>query len=91
MKDQHFSCYAGSGSSLSGYICDGRLYLDSEIYGGDDFYDSESHYVFSKEETDRLFSIISLDDFISLCRSSHLLGMEEFLQQHGIKYGNIVI
>lgn len=91
MEDQYFSCYSSSTSSLRGHIRDGCLYLDSEIYGDDDFYDSESHYVFSKEETDRLFSIISLDDFISLCRNSHLLGMEEFLRQHGIKYGNIVI
>ncbi len=89
MKPQDIHFYSGGGSSLSGRIDEeGCLHLDSEVWGE---YDSECHYSFSKEETDRLFSIISLEDFIKLCQEQHLRGMEQFLMANRIKYGTITI
>jgi hypothetical protein len=67
----------------------GCLHLESSIWGGE--YDSEQHYTFSKEETDRLFSIISPEDFIALIREKHLTGMCEFLKEKGISCGTVTI
>lgn len=90
MKEQSFDIYNERHVHLNGYITeDGCLRLDSDVYGPD--YDSERHYDFTKEETDRLFSIISLEDFIALCQEQHLIGMEKFLTDHHITYGTITI
>ena len=85
MEPQYIHIYSGRTSALTGNIDeDGRLHLTSEVYGED--YDSEKHYEFTKEETDRLFSIISLEDFIALCSEQHLIGMEGFLSDNQIRY-----
>lgn len=90
MKPQDIHFYSGGGSSLIGRIDEeGCLHLDSEVWGGD--YDSEKHYKFSKEETDKLFSLISLEDFIALCQEQHVRGMERFLDSNRISYGTITI
>lgn len=88
MKDQRFNIYNEQYVHLGGDITDGSLHLESEVYGED--YDSEKHYTFSKEETEKLFSIISLEDFIELCRKEHLIGMEQFLADHHVEYGSFV-
>lgn len=40
----------------------------------------------SLEETQKLFSIISIDDFKALCEKKRVGGMEEFLEENGITY-----
>ena len=88
MKEQSFAIYNEKYVHLNGDIDkEGCLHLDSEVYGED--YDSEMHYTFSKTETDRLFSIISLEEFIALCRDQHLRGMEQFLKNNHIHYDSI--
>lgn len=90
MKEQSFAIYNERYVHLNGDIDqDGCLKLLSEVYGED--YDSERHYSFSREETDKLFSIISLEDFISLCQEQRLAGMEKFLAENHIMYGTITI
>ena len=84
IKDTKFSIYSERYVHLSGKVSEGCLCLDSYVYGDD--YDSEAHYLFSKEETEKLFQMISLDEFIELGRQSNLLGMLEYLNQHGIVY-----
>ena len=48
-------------------------------------YDSEQHIEFSKDATEKLFSLISLDEFIVLCRKEHLIGLDKFLNEKGIE------
>ncbi len=84
MEDQVFTVYREQNVTLEGDIRNGCLHLDSFVYGDD--YDSEQHYIFSKEETDRLFSLMSLDEFLDYCRSDHLLGLDRLLKKHQIKY-----
>jgi hypothetical protein len=84
MRDQNFTIYAERYIYLGGSIKDGCLQLDSEVYGEE--YDSEKHYMFSRRETERLFSICSLEEFMELCRKGRLLWMESFLAKNGIRY-----
>ena len=42
---------------------------------------------FTKEDTLKLFSIITFDDFITSCQEGHLMWMEQFLEDNGIKPG----
>lgn len=46
----------------------------------------KKYYSFSKEETEKLFSIISVEDFIALCKKKHVGGMEDFLEENKIAY-----
>jgi hypothetical protein len=48
-------------------------------------YDSEQHIEFSKDATEKLFSLISLDEFIALCRKVHLIGLDKYLNEKGIE------
>ena len=89
MKDQEFGIYWEPFISLDGEIKNGELHLISCVLGDD--YDSEKHYFFSRESTEKLFSIISLERFIQLCRSRHLSGLEAFLKRKGIKYQTHII
>ena len=79
-----FTIYKENNVSLTGKIVDDCLSLDSLVYG--DEYDSEKHYEFSKEETEKLFNLVSMNNFIELCQKKHLNGMEEFLNKNNIKY-----
>ena len=82
--DQFITVYDEPNVHLSGEIKAGCLHLESDVYGDD--YDSEKHYSFTREETEKLFETITLEEFIALCREKHLIGMEEFLNNAGITY-----
>ena len=88
MEDRKFTVYSEPGVYLGGEIENGCLHLESDVFGE---FDSEQHYSFSKEDTDKLFSVISFEDFCELCRREHLLGMDEFLEKNGIKPGVFTI
>ena len=75
--------------ALNGMIIDGCLSLESNVYGEE--YDSEMHYRFSKNETKKLFRIISEEDFIALCKERRVTGMEKFLNDNDIRYECTVI
>ena len=83
IADCHFNIYTEKYVSLKGDIRGGCLSLESMVYGED--YDSEQHIDFSKAETDKLFALISLDEFIALGKKEHLRGLDEFMDAHGIK------
>ena len=84
-----FFCYGDQHSSLGGSINDGCLHIESKVYGED--YDSEKHYSFSKDATLKLFSLISLDSFIELCKKKHIGGLEKYLSKNHIAYESITI
>lgn len=83
-EERSFDIYSEQYVSLKGKIKDGCLALESNVYGKD--YDNEKFYDFSKEETEKLFDLISLENFIELCRREHLVGMEKFLSDNQINY-----
>ncbi len=86
MEDRDFfEVYSEENISLDGYISEGSLRLKSEVYGKG--YSSEKNYVFSVEDTNKLFSIISFEDFIESCQKGHLEWMEGFLKENGIELG----
>ncbi len=80
MQDKKFTVYDNGVVSLYGEIHSGCLHLESNIYPDD----REKHYAFSKEDTDRLFSLATFDEFLEICRQGHLAGMEKYLDEHGI-------
>ena len=82
MKNQTFNIYSESNLSLSGEIREGCLHLTSEVWGD---YDSEQHIDFFKDATEKLFSLISLDEFIALCRKERLLGLNKYLDDNEIE------
>ena len=91
MKDQRFVIYKDTYSALFGDITDGCLHMESDVDEDDMYPASEKHYRFSKEDTARLFSVISLRDFISLCLKRRLSGMEAFLAENGIRPETTII
>ncbi len=84
-----FTCYAQRYICLSGDIFDGCLSLTSEVYG--DNYDSEGHYTLSEKETEKLFSLLNLNEIIELSQRGNLSGLLAFMDSHGITYDTTVI
>jgi hypothetical protein len=46
---------------------------------------------FSKETTEKLFSILTLESFIEMCKSVTLLEIEKFFEENDIKYESVVL
>lgn len=88
MEDKKFTIYNESDVYLGGSINNGCLSLLSEVNGD---YTSEMSYGLTKENTDKLFSIISFDDFVDLCKKESLIGFLEFLDKHSIEYQSRLI
>ena len=84
MDDQRFNIYRDDNTSLFGDITEGHLHVESDVDGDDDFPDSEKHCRLSRENTVKLFDVISLSDFIELCRDRGLAGVEAFFEENGI-------
>lgn len=84
MKDCNFTIYNELFVYLGGEIKNGSLEITSEVFGDENYPDSEKHYIFSESQTEKLFSLINLEDFIGSCRSGRLLWLERFLREHGI-------
>ena len=79
---KEFIIYKAGDVTLAGDIRGGCLHLESCIYGDD--YDSEMEYSFSKEDTEKLFSLLAFDDFIKACREGHLMWLSAFLDENDI-------
>ncbi len=88
MEDRNFSIYSERYASMKGEIRNGCLHIELDVYGDD--YDSEAHYTLVEAETERLFSIISPDDFIALCREGHVKGMLDLFETNNIDYSSYV-
>jgi hypothetical protein len=80
-----FTVYQNAYGYLGGEIVNGRLSISSEIYGDADHPDSEIQYSLSAEDTIKLFSAVSLNEFIDICNQKRLLGMMLFLNDLGIE------
>ncbi len=83
VRDQEFVVYNEKNVALTGAIRNRCLRLESFVYGKD--YDSEKYYDFTEDDTKKLFSKITIDDFIKACRDGHLMWLEEYLKENDIK------
>lgn len=83
MENQDFIIYKEKDVQLTGRISEGCLHLESYVSG--DGYSSEKYYDLSKSESDKLFSLISFEDFIELCKKEKLMGMEEYFHRNDIQ------
>ena len=79
-----FSCYSDGSVYLGGTVKNGCLNIESEVCG--DSYSSEKYYSFSKKETEKLFSLMTLQELIEMCKRVHVLGMEKFFEENDIRY-----
>ena len=82
IKDMSFTLYSSKNVWFYGDITNGCLSLTSEVYGED--YNSEKHYTFTKEETMKLFSIISVEDFIEASKKGGTMWLTDFLWKNDI-------
>lgn len=82
MTYRKFTIYDEPNIVLRGYIEGKCLHLESTVYGEE--FDSEKHYSFSEEDTDKLFLLMSLEQFTDFCRKSRLSGLEKFLTDNNI-------
>ncbi len=89
MEDMKIDIYHERSNYFSGEIKGGSLHLTSEVWGDD--YESEQHIDFTKEQTEQLFSLITLEGFVNLCRKERLKGMWKFLEKHGIRPASATI
>lgn len=79
---ERINIYLRGAGFLDIKIENGQLEFYSEVWGD---YDSEAFYVLSKADTDKLFSIVSLDEFIDICRQKNsVLGIKKYLDSIGI-------
>ena len=85
-----FFCRGDRYTCLNGNITNGCLNMVSKVDGGDDYMDSEKHYCFSEAETLKLFSIMTLNEFIDLCGKRSLTEMESYLEKNGVSYESSV-
>jgi hypothetical protein len=88
MEKERFVIRDDEHVSLTGRIASGCLHLASCIY--DEDFESDMYYDFTKEDTDKLFQVLSFDEFIELCINEGLLGLNEFLKEHDIKVDKYV-
>ncbi|MCR4764187.1 MAG: hypothetical protein K5696_11730 [Lachnospiraceae bacterium] len=83
LADREFVIYNEQNVTLNASIRNGCLHLESSVYGEE--YDSEKYYDFTSEDTKKLLSIMTLENFIASCREGHLIWMEQFLKDNGIR------
>ena len=81
-ENDEFTIYDEKYTTLHGSIRDGCLHLCSNVYGEE--FDSEKNYDFTKDDTDKLFSIMPLKEFIKNCQKGHIPWMEDFLEENNI-------
>jgi len=88
MEDQRFTIYNEGDVYIGGNIFRGALNIKSEVDGP---YTSEMGYYLTKEDTDKLFLIISFEDFIKMVHDGGCMAMTEFFDSHEIKYESNLI
>ena len=88
MEDKKFIIINEGNVYIGGEIWRGTLNIKSEVDGP---YTSEMGYYLSKEDTDRLFSLITLEDFIKMVHDGGCMAMTDFFDGHGIKYESNLI
>ena len=81
--------YSISTMCFWGEVHSDGLHMIHEIDDDDFGLKSEIHYIVSPEMTRKLFSIITEDDFIELCRKGGTGGMEEFFRTNEIPYRRV--
>lgn len=89
IEDTTFSIKSETYVSRYGKIKDGEMHLTSEVHGDD--FDSEQHIIFSKADTERILSMMTLKEFRDFYGKVGTLGLEEFIKEHKLKPNTITI
>ena len=59
-----------------------EIHVESIVCGNDDgFVDSEQHTEFSKEDTAKILSMMSFEEFDDFCKVKMSLGLNEFIKK----------
>ncbi len=88
METRKFDIYHNRGVYLGGTLHNGCLSLLSEVYGPRD---SEAHYTLDRKNTQKLLSIITLDELIEYGRRYLLIGLIDLFEKNQIMYSEYVI
>ena len=65
------------------------MHIVSEIDDDEMGFHSEVHYILSQDETKKLYSIVTEEEFSEICRTSGSTGMQKFLEAHDIQYRRV--
>lgn len=83
MKDQHFHIVHKEYESRWGDIENGCLHVEANTYFED--YAPERQWFLTKEDTDKLFSIMTLEEFIKFASAANWEEIEDMFEKHGIE------
>ena len=78
MENKSFTIYSEQYVYCCGEIVNGKLEITSDVYGD---YDSELIYSLSRMDTEKLFSNMTLDEFIERVRADHISGLDNIFQE----------
>ena len=62
------------------------MHVVSEIDDDEKGFKSEIHYIISHDEVKKLYSIVSENEFIELCRKGGTFGLANFLTAHNVLF-----
>lgn len=86
MNDSTITMYQTSTSHMIARFSDGKLDIESCVYGDDDYPDSEKHYIFNEEQLEKLLSVISFEKLMEKCQKGLSLWLEEFLEKNNLEH-----
>ena len=86
---KNITIYCNRTSALSAWFKDdGSLDITSEVYGEE--HDDEKHYLFTKEQVDKLLAIIPFEKIVEECRKREFVyWLEDFLAENNIEHSEI--
>lgn len=84
MEDtERINIYLRGSGYLDIKITNGAIELISEVWGD---YDSEAFYLVKKEEADKIFAKMNLDEFVELMKTNYSVGAAiRMLEKMGVK------
>ena len=88
-KNNTFHIKSQNNASFYGDITGGKIHLTSMVYGDD--WDSEKHIDFSKEDTQYILSMMSIEEFRDFCAEKDLNGLYDFIKEHKLNPSIITI
>ena len=86
-EDSEFKIYSHSAGCMTGHFRDGRLTLESEVYGDED---SELICRFSETDTGKILEKMTLDELIAYLQETHTRGLEKLMDELEIDWEETV-
>lgn len=73
--------YCNEAAYLGYEVKNGCLQIESEVHGE---HESEKHYLFSVEDSEKIFTLMTQAQFEDLCKTKNVKGLEAFLEENDI-------